>query len=116
MKKSTELNRLIKRKLATAVLIMASVVAFATLGDPGKKNQKTGLLSINKAANYSHKSFSLKSGFNYRGSNIFSIPERSKFIMLNTTITYQKGNDTYILPLKKKVFLDKVKITPVTRN
>jgi len=32
--------------------------------------------------------------------------------MLNTTVTYEKGNSTYILPLKKKVLLDKVDFRP----
>jgi hypothetical protein len=33
-------KRIIKRKIATAVLISASVAAFATLGDDGKKRTK----------------------------------------------------------------------------
>ena len=114
MKKSTVINRLIKRKIATAVLIMASVVAFATLGDGGGKKNKS-LLIVSKSTDYSYKNFSLRSNFNYRGNNIFSYPERNKFIMLNTTITYQKGNSAYILPMKKKVFLDKVKINSIPR-
>ena len=113
MKKSTVINRLIKRKIATAVLIMASVVAFATLGDGGKKNKS--LLVVSKSTAYSYKNFSLRSNFNYRGNNIFRYPERNKFIMLNTTITYQKGNSAYILPMKKKVFLDKVKFNSLPR-
>jgi len=32
--------------------------------------------------------------------------------MLNTVVTYQKGNATYVLPLKRKVLLDKVKFNP----
>jgi len=32
--------------------------------------------------------------------------------MLNTVATYQKGNATYVLPLKKKVMLGKIKFNP----
>jgi len=35
---ATKIKRLIKRKVATAVLATASVAAFATLGDDGGKN------------------------------------------------------------------------------
>ena len=113
MKTNISIKRFIKRKLATAVLITVSVAAFATLGDGSKKgfNPSTANLLSSKPA-YSYKTFSLKSGYNYRGNNILSNANSNKFIMLNTVVTYQKGNATYILPLKKKVFLDKVTFTP----
>jgi hypothetical protein len=100
---------LIKRKLATAVLITASVAAFATLGDGGKKN-RSGL----SADKFGSRSISLRSAYNFKANNLFA--QQPKYIMLNTVVTYQKGNSTYIMPLKKKVFLDKVKFTPVPRS
>ncbi len=44
--------------------------------------------------------------------------EKGRYINLNTVITYQKGNTTYIMPLKKKVLLDKITFNPnpATRN
>ena len=110
MKLTSFLNRLLKRKLVTAVLISVSLAAFATLGDGGgsKKNVR----------NFNSKNFSLKSTYNYRGSNIFSNPCTNtnncatKFITLNTVVTYQKGNSTYILPMKRKILLEKVKFNP----
>jgi len=33
-----------------------------------------------------------------------------KYIRLNTVVTVQKGNVSYIVPLKKKVLIDNVKI------
>ena len=98
---TTIMKRLLKRKLATAVLVTASVAAFATLGDGGKKGNK---LSGEKL---SSRSFSIRSTYDYRANNLFS-QKPSKFIMLNTEVTYRKGNATYVLPLKKKVLLDKV--------
>ncbi len=113
MKFKTAINRLVKRKLVTVLCITVSLAAFATLGDGSKKNhnEKTQKRLLTTAIPYNFKSFSLKSGYNYRGNNVFA-PVSNKYILLNTVVTYQKGNSTYILPLKKKILLDKVKFNP----
>ena len=114
MKINILINHSVKRKLVTAVFITASLAAFAALGDgrrdEGKKTHQKSLLSI-KSATYNFKTFSLKVRFNYRGGTIFS-KQQDKYITLNTVATYQKGNTTYILPMKKKVLLDKIKFNP----
>jgi hypothetical protein len=104
---ATKIKRLIKRKVATAVLATASVAAFATLGDDGGKNGA----KISSSRNIVN-TFSLRTPYNYRSNNLFAPSKSQKFIMLNTVVTYQKGNATYILPLKKKVLLDKIKFNP----
>ena len=111
MKISPYIIRLIKLQVVTAVLICLSVASFATLGDGGKKSHSTTLLS-SRPYHYDFKNFTLKSGYNYRGNFILNKQKDEKFIMLNTVITYQKGNNSYILPLKKKVLLDKVNFKP----
>ncbi len=100
---------IIKRKLATVVLITASLAAFATLGDDGgkKAKQNTGSVLIP----YSAKNFSLRSNYNYKSNNLFSEPETKNFIMLNRVISYQKGNATYVMPLKKLPLMGKIKFT-----
>jgi hypothetical protein len=113
MKINIAMNPFFKRKLVTAVFVTASLMTFAALGD-GKKDdsrrtQQKSLLSSNTNS-YNFKTFSLKSRYNYRGSNILSSTE--KYITLNTIATYQKGNTTYILPMKKKVLLEKIKFNP----
>jgi hypothetical protein len=112
MKINILLNSSLKKKIVTAVFITASVAAFAALGDGkkegGKKSQQT-LLS--KPSAYNFKTFSLKPRFNYRGGTILS-NQQGRYITLNTVATYQKGNTTYILPMKKKVLLDKIKFNP----
>ena len=101
------------RKLATVLLISVSVAAFATLGDGGKRStsvKEQNLLTL-RSVPLNYKNFSLKSGYRFRNS--FLTPASSeKVIMLNTVITYQKGNTTYILPLKKKLLLGKVTFQP----
>jgi hypothetical protein len=109
------LKRIPKKKFITALLIVGSLAAFATLGDGSSKKTtySKNLLSYKPTYNYKH--FTLKSGYNYRGSNIFSYKFYQKnYITFNKVITFQKGNTTYILPLKRKVLLDKIKFTSAT--
>ncbi|HEX2534483.1 MAG TPA: hypothetical protein VHK69_12145 [Chitinophagaceae bacterium] len=93
-----------------------SFAAFATLGDGSKKgpNQR-GLLTAVSGTNttpINYKNFTLKSRYNFRGNNILSLPATTgKYIVLNTTVTYQKGKDTYIVPMKRKVLLENVKLS-----
>jgi flagellar basal body-associated protein FliL len=105
---ATKIKRLFKRKLATVVLVTASVAAFATYIDEGGKKSKT-----TTPERLSAKTFSLKAPYQYGNKNTFNLNNKpSRYIMLNTVVTYQKGNATYILPLKKKVILDKIKFNP----
>lgn len=113
MKLNYYILNLFFRKFAILLLLAAfSVGAFATLGTPGPGDGKKGksnksLLSIKATDNTG--SFSLRSGYSFRGSQVIS-PQENKYINLNTVVTYQKGHTTYIMPLKKKVVL-KGKIT-----
>lgn len=102
--------RVAVRNLATILLLAVPAVgAFATLGDGKKKtnSSKNSLLSYKTSVK--HGSFSLRSGYTYRGNEVINTTEK-KYIRLNTTVTLQKGNTTYIVPLKKKVILQNVKI------
>ena len=102
---------IIKKKVATLLLVSASVAAFATLGDGGKKSKRNNASVLMP---YNAKSFSLRSNYNYKSNYLFSTPERKQFIMLNPVVTYQKGNTAYVLPLKKMPLLGKIKfnLTP----
>jgi hypothetical protein len=104
------LLKVLGTKIAVILLIAGSTVAaFATLGDgkiKGDKNKPLRSLLSNKTqAN----SFSLHSGYSFRGTQVMS-PSAPRYINLNTVVTYQRGHSTYILPLKKKVLLPNVKI------
>ena len=104
--------RILGKKLTALTLIAVSAAAaFATLGD-GKKNASTtpknALLSGRTATAKGF--FSLKSGYSYKGSQVLNSSSDKKYISLNTVVTVQRGNTTYILPLKKNAIIDKVKI------
>jgi hypothetical protein len=106
------ISYLLRRKLATALFIGVYVAAFATLGDGSKrsKNAKAPLLAP-PSATLNYKTFSLKSGYHYRGNTLFNAAT-GRVVNLNTVVTYHKGNATYILPLKKKMLLGKVTFKP----
>ncbi len=102
--------KIISRKLAVILLITCSAAAsFATLGD-GKKKSDLPKSSLLSSKTIKPGTFSLRSGYTYRGTQVINSNTQKKYISLNNTITYQKGNTTYIVPLKKKVILDRVKI------
>ena len=103
--------RILSRKLAVILLIVVSAAgAFATLGDGKSKSgvPKSSLLS-NKVF-LKPGSFSLSSGYSYRGNQVITNNSEKRYIQLNTVVTVQKGNISYIVPLKKKAILDNVKI------
>ena len=101
------LQKMLTRKLATLLLVALSVAAFATLGD-GKAKKKSSLL--NSKTSITPGKFSLKSGYQYRGSQIINQQRDNNSFTRNSLITYQKGNMTYIFPVKT-VIPQKIKIT-----
>jgi hypothetical protein len=93
-------KQVLTRKLTTLFLIALSVAAFATLGD-GKAKKKSSLL--NSKPTITPGKFSMKSGYQYRGSQIISQKKDKNSFTRNSLVTYQKGNMTYILPVKTVV-------------
>jgi hypothetical protein len=87
----------------------STFAAFATLGDgkkvtPRKEKPGKSLLSNKTRTN---NTFSLRSGYNFRGNHVMN-SDNQKYVNLNTTLAYKKGSTTYILPVQKKVFLEKI--------
>ena len=96
------------RKLVTLFLIGLSVVAFASLGDGKTKGKKSSLL--NSKPTITPGKFTLKSGYQYRGSQIINQQTQNNTFTRNSLVTYQKGNMTYILPVKT-IIPQKIKVT-----
>lgn len=103
----TILKQVLARKLTTLLLVGLSVAAFATLGD-GKAKKKGSLL--NSRPMITPGKFSLKSGYQYRGSQIISQKKDNNAFTRTSLVTYQKGNMTYILPVKT-VIPEKIKLS-----
>ena len=104
----TIFKKILTRKLTTLFLIGLSVAAFATLGDGKYKGKKSSLLSSKPSITPGK--FSLKSGYQYRGSQIINQQKDKNSFTRNSLVTYQKGNMTYVLPVKT-IVPQKIKIT-----
>jgi|SRR4029079_4425722 len=94
--------KIVRRTAVVLILAVSAISAFAVLGDKGKTPKNRSLLTNENFA-IIRGSFSLKSNYNFRGSQV--INQKNEYINLNTVVTYQKGNTTYIVPLKKKIFI-----------
>ncbi len=105
LKLSTADLKSLKSFLLSAALIGFTFFAFASIGGDKNKSKSTSVkagFSPLKTAS----GFTLKSGLNYRGSVILSQQKSDKYITYTSLVTYQKGNTTYILPNKYKVYLE----------
>ena len=102
------LKKLLTRKLTTLLLIALSFTAFAMVGDGKSKGKKSSVLSSKPTITPGK--FSLKSGYQYRGSQIINQQKDKNSFTRNSLVTYQKGNMTYVLPLKT-VVPQKIKLT-----
>ena len=99
--------KVLRRKTATILLLAGSAAsAFAVLGDGKGKTPKNHSLLSNQNLTIVPGTFSLKSGYTYRGNQAINLNKENKYINLNTVLTYQKGNTTYIVPLKKKIYVN----------
>ena len=104
---------LLGRSLVILLLLAGIAVgSFATLGDGSGKKSSRKLLTGKASARPG--SFSLRSGYNYRGNQVINFNnDNSHYINLNTIVTYQQGHTTYTMPVKKKVLLNnKVTFNP----
>jgi hypothetical protein len=96
--------KIVRRATAVFLLAVSAVSAFAILGDKGKTPRSRSFLSNQNFA-ITPGSFSLRSNYNFRGSQVINPVRSDEYINLNTVLTYQKGNTTYIVPLKKRIFI-----------
>ena len=97
------------KKLAVLFLLAITAMgAFASLGDGKKKTGGGTSVLINR--NSTKNSFSLRSNYKYRGSQVINTQPERRVIRLNTVVTVQRGSTTYVVPLKKNVLLGNVKI------
>lgn len=56
--------------------------------------------------------FSLGSQMNFKGEKVINSVNNSNYINFNTSITYQKGQNSYVVPFKKKVVINRITFNP----
>lgn len=99
------------KKLGIILLFACTAMgAYATLGDGNKKSDNPKIKILSSRTSSKPGSFTLKSGYNYRGNYVITTETDKRTIRLNTVVTVQKGRTTFIVPLKKNVVLNKVKL------
>ena len=91
----------LQKMLVFAVLIGFAVLTFASMG--GGKKSKTTPVKNDFVPIRTSNGFTLKSGPLYRGSSIISQEKSRNTIVLNSLMTYQKGNTTFIMPYQQKI-------------
>ena len=108
----TTLMHIVRRKAATLLMLSAFTVgAFATLGDGSSKKSKSKNILSERTVAITHGSFSLRSGYNYRGNNVINLKKEDTYININAVATFQKSNRTYIVPVKSKVLISNLKVS-----
>lgn len=103
------IRRIVSRKLAVILFLVISAGAYATLGDGKAKSGAARSSLLSNKSLLKPGSFSLRSGYSYRGNQVINNSGEKRYIQLNTFVTLQKGSTSFIVPLKKKAILGNVK-------
>jgi hypothetical protein len=97
------------RLLALALLLCVGAAAYATLGD-GKKRQSTATRKLLSGRTLGFDgSLTLRSGYNFRGNTVIA-PQQQRVVKLNTDVTMKVGKNSFTLPLRKNVLVNKLKL------
>jgi hypothetical protein len=108
-------TRFAKKVLVLTVLFSLAQYVFAVDGimnggGAKSKSSKSRFSTIKSDLN-----LSLKYGYTYAGNKSFDLRKTNNTILVNSVMTYKRGNVTYILPFKNRVILQRFKTpTPPT--
>ena len=91
----------LQRVLVCTVLIGLAVLTFASMG--GGKKSKTTAVKNDFVPIRTTNGFTLKSDPLYKGSSIISQEKNKNTLVMNSLMTYQKGNTTFIMPYQQKI-------------
>ena len=91
-----------KKTLISFILIGFAAFAIASMGGGGNKSKDKAVRPEFTPIRTTN-GFTLKAGPSYHGSMIFGQEKNKNLVAYNSIVTYQKGNTTYILPVKYKL-------------
>jgi len=91
-----------KKVLISSILIGLGVFALASMGGGGNKSKDKAVKPEFTPIRTTN-GFTLKAGPAYKGSMIFGQEKSKSAVSYNSIVTYQKGNTTYILPVRYKL-------------
>ncbi len=101
-----------KKLMIALVLVGATHISMGSFTGTSEKksNSLYSLKNFNRNFYKSNSPFSLRAGFEYKGSRILSQKkEANGDITFNTMMRFEKGNTTYIYPYTHKVVVPKFK-------
>lgn len=105
----------VKKVIIALLLVGATHIAMGSFTGRSEKKSKNlySLKYFNKNSYRNASHFSLKAGFEYKGTRFLSQKKDiNGDITLNSMMRFEKGNTTYIYPYTHKVSVSKFK-TPV---
>lgn len=76
----------------------------------GKEKPKKGFSAENHN-NTKLNHFSLGSQMSFKGEKVIN-NNATNYVNINTSITYQKGQNSYVVPFKKKVIINRITFNP----
>jgi hypothetical protein len=91
-----------KKAFISLILVGFGALAIASMGGGGSKTKDKSVKPEFTPIRTTN-GFTLKAGPVYHGSMIFGQERNKDLVSLNSIVTYQKGNTTYILPCKYKL-------------
>lgn len=92
-------------RILTVILLFCGVCVLASADRGDLLKKKKTHLNINTSGNLKNSiAFNLKSGLTYRGSSLLNKRQVGNAVVSDALITYKKGNTTYIIPYKQKIF------------
>jgi hypothetical protein len=101
-----------KKAMMALLLVSAAHIAFASFTGTSENKSRNlySLKNFNRTFYRSASPFSLRAGFEYKGSQLLSVKkEDNGSLSMNSVLRYEKGNTVYIYPYKVKVSVPKFK-------
>lgn len=87
-------------------MVAVALASFAAFSSANLGREKPRKKLLTNPSSVAPGSFSLSSGYKFRGNQVITSFNRDQYISLNTVLTFQQGRTTYVLPVKKKVSLN----------
>ncbi len=103
------LTRFAKKVLVLTVLFSMAQYVFAVDGNMNGGGSRSKTSKSKFSTIKSDLNLSLKYGYSYNGNKSFDFRKTNNVILVNSVVTYKKGNVTYILPYKNKIILQRFK-------
>jgi hypothetical protein len=98
-----EWRKMMRKTLASVIMIAIVSLAFASMGGGGEKKAANNPLKTNFTPIRTATYFTLKAGPSFTGNLMLGSEKKNNYVSFNTLVTFEKGNSIYIMPYRYKV-------------